>query len=227
MSILNDLAAMLFPPTCAVCGRPLVAGERAICTLCRAAIPLTEFWRRTDNPMRADLLQRIPVEQAAAFIYYRRNSRWRNPVLAFKFHGRWRLAVELGRWFAAELKAGGHFDDIDLIVPIPLHPFKRLMRGYNQSEYLAEALSEALGAPVARHILRRTRHTRAQSRLPHRERAQNVQGAFRLASSQPLAGRHILLVDDIMTTGHTLIAAAEVLRAAGARISVATLGYAP
>lgn len=218
-------AALLYPPVCAACGEPLTAGERSLCTLCRLTAPLTGFWREYDNPVRDKLASLVPVERAAAMLYFVRGSGWQRLIHSFKYHHRWRLAVEMGRWYGALLRESGLYDDIDAVVPLPLHPFKRLLRGYNQAEYLAEGIAEGLGVGVERHLLRRVRHTSSQARTPRRERAANVAGAFAAAEGRKLAGRHLLPVDDVLTTGSTLTAAIEALQAVAAdcRVSVAVL----
>lgn len=225
MSILNDLGAVLFPPTCAVCGRPLVQGERAICTACRASAPLTGYWRRRENPVTDLFRPLVPIEQGSAFLFYRHGSVWREPIRSFKYRMRWRLATELGSWFGAELAASGLYDGVEVVIPLPLHPLKQLQRGYNQTNYLAETIAEALHARTDRGLLRRVRNTSIQARLPHRERMANVADAFRVTAAERLTGRHVLLVDDVLTTGNTMLSAAEAIRRAApdCRISIAAL----
>lgn len=232
MSILSswwrDIWALLFPPVCAVCGAPLLRGERSVCTFCRVTAPLTGYWREAANPVADRFAGLLPVEQASAFLFFRPRSGWRHLVHDFKYRSQWRLALELGRWYGAELAASPLYGGVEAVVPLPLHPWKQLWRGYNQSAYLAEGIAEALGVPVERRALRRIRNTSAQALKPHRERAANVAGAFRAVDPARLAGRHLLLVDDVLTTGSTLTAAGEALLAAApdCRISVAVLAVA-
>ncbi|MCI7140210.1 phosphoribosyltransferase family protein [Alistipes sp.] len=227
MSILSelfgDLAALLFPRHCAVCGAPLVRGERTVCTLCRTTAPMTGYWREADNPVFRRCWGLIPVERASGFLFFVRGSGWRKLIHSFKYRGAWRTAREMGAWYGRFLAESGLYDDVDLVVPLPLHPFKRCRRGYNQSEYLAEGIARQLGVPVERHAVYRRRNTASQARKALRERAANVEGAFAVRRPERLAGRHVLLVDDVMTTGSTLIAcAAEMLRAVpDCRISLA------
>ena len=194
MSILNDLvrdvASLLFPPRCAVCGEPLARGERTVCTLCRATAPLTGYWREADNPV---------VRRC-----------W---------------AREMGAWYGRYLRESGLYDDVEVVVPLPLHPFKRCRRGYNQSEYIAEGIAAQLGVEVDRRSVSRVRNTASQALKLRRERAGNVEDAFAVCRPERLAGRHVLLVDDVMTTGSTLLSCASaILRdAPGCRISIAAL----
>ena len=137
MSILNDLArdvaSLLFPPRCAVCGEPLARGERTVCTLCRATAPLTGYWREVDNPVVRRCWGMVPVEQASGFLFFVRASGWRRLIHGFKYRGAWRTARAMGEWYGRCLRESGLYDTVEVVVPLPLHPFKRCRRGYNQS----------------------------------------------------------------------------------------------
>lgn len=229
MSILSDLArdiaSLFFPPRCAVCGEPLARGERTVCTFCRATAPLTGYWREADNPVVRKCWGMLPVEQASGFLFFLHGSGWRRLIHGFKYRGAWRTARAMGEWYGRHLRESGLYDGVEVVVPLPLHPFKRCRRGYNQSEYIAEGIAAQLGVPVDRRSVRRVRNTASQALKPRRERARNVADAFAVRRPERLAGRHVLLVDDVMTTGSTLLScAAEILRAApGSRISIAAL----
>ncbi len=225
MSILSDLRGLFYPSLCPVCGGELPEGGRTVCTLCRMTAPLTRFWEQADNPMMRRLWGHVPVVGAAAFIWYVEGSGWQRLIHAFKYHGRWRLALEMGTWYGACLADAGAFADADALVPVPLHWIRRLGRGYNQSEYLAAGLARALDKPVWTGILRRRRNNPSQTGARTPDRWSNVQDLFALRRPERLAGRHILLVDDVFTTGATLVSCAEAILAAvpDCRISMATL----
>lgn len=229
MSILSDLLcdllALVFPPHCAVCGEALAEGERCICTFCRTTAPLTGFWREADNPVFRKCWGVVPVERASAFLFFVHGSGWRRLIHGFKYRGAWRTARTMGAWYGGCLKESGLYVDVDAVVPLPLHPLKRCRRGYNQSEYIAEGIAAQLGVAVDRRSVRRCRNTASQALKSRRERVRNVEGAFAVRHPEALAGRHVLLVDDVMTTGNTLLAcAAEIVRAApGCRVSIAAL----
>ena len=148
MSILSELfgdaASLLFPRRCAVCGEPLARGERTVCTLCRATAPLTGYWREADNPVFRKCWGLVPVERASGFLFFVRGSGWRRLIHAFKYRGAWRAAREMGAWYGRCLKESGLYDDVEAVVPLPLHPFKRCRRGYNQSEYIAASAGSAI-----------------------------------------------------------------------------------
>ncbi|WP_418991011.1 ComF family protein [Alistipes sp.] len=229
MSILNelmaDVAALFVPPRCPVCGEPLLMGERAVCSFCRATAPLTGFWREADNPVASKFWGLVPVYRASGFLYYLHGSGWRQLIHGFKYRGAWRTARAMGEWYGRCLAESGLYDDVDVVVPLPLHPLKRCRRGYNQSEYIAEGIAAQLGVEVDRRSVRRKRNTASQALKPRRERARNVEDAFAVRHPDRLEGRHVLLVDDVMTTGSTLAACASaILQAApGCRVSVAAL----
>lgn len=229
MSILSelwgDVRELLFPSLCPVCGERLERGERTFCTLCRTMAPLTGYWQEADNPVFRKFWGLLPVERASAFLFYVRSSGWRRMIHGFKYQGAWRSAREVGVWYGRCLKQSGDYDMIDVVIPMPLHPFRRCRRGYNQAEYLAEGIASQLGVPVDRRSVRRKRNTRSQTLHSHRERAENVEGAFAARYPERMKGKHILLVDDVLTTGNTVLSCAgEILRAApDCRISIAAL----
>ena len=167
----------------------------------------------------------LPVERASGFLYYIHGSGWRELIRGFKYRGAWRTARAMGEWYGRCLKESGLYDGVEVVVPLPLHPVKRCRRGYNQSEYIAEGIASQLGAEVDRRSVRRKRNTESQALKPRRERARNVDEAFAVRRPERLAGRHVLLVDDVFTTGSTMLSCAgEMLRAApGCRISIAAL----
>ena len=222
---LQPLWRLLFPERCAVCGEPLSTGEQSICTLCRVTAPLTGYPADPHNPVWMRCRELLPVERASALLFFRHASGWQRLIHGFKYHGHWHTARHLGEWYGRELKASGLYDDLDAVVPLPLHPFKRLLRGYNQAEEIAAGIAAQLGIPVDRSSVRRTRNTATQALRSRRERAANVAGAFAVRRPERLAGRHLLLVDDVMTTGSTLLACAEAMRQAApdCRISIAAL----
>ncbi len=229
MSILNnvweDLESLLFPPHCPICGTRLAAGAHLVCTRCRLEAPLTYFWRSYDNPLSRSFWGLLPIEQASAFLYFARGSGWRRLIHDFKYHGGWRFAREMGVWYGSELAQSDQFRSIDLILPIPLHWRKRLLRGYNQSEYLAEGMSQAMGIPIDRHSVIRHRNNPSQAMRTREERWANVEDLFTVRHPERLQGKHLLLVDDVLTTRATMISCGEAILKAlpDVRLSVAVL----
>jgi ComF family protein len=225
LPLLKDLVSLFWPPVCPVCGGEMPEGAHTVCTQCRWDAPLTGFWLEMDNPVVRKFWGIIPVINACSFIFFVHGSGFRDLVHDIKYRGRWRQAEEWGRWFGAEMAAGGLYADVDVVIPVPLHLRKRLKRGYNQSEYLADGMAAGLGVEVDSRSVRRTHHNPSQVLKPHRERWENVEGIFAVGRPERLAGKHILLVDDVLTTGATITSCAEAILAAApdCRISIATL----
>lgn len=229
MSILNDwwqdLKALFFPPECPVCRERMGEQHLTVCTRCRMEAPLTGYTHQFDNPLCRTFWGELPIYHASALIFFSKESGWRHLIHQFKYHGRWHLALDMGRWYGAELRDGGLLQDVDLVVPIPLHPFKRIRRGYNQSEYLAEGIAQSLGVELDCRSVRRSRNNTSQTRRSSHERWENVEGIFSVRHPERLRGKHILLVDDVITTGATLISCGEEIlkRVPDCRLSIAAL----
>ena len=221
----SDLLSLLFPSVFPVCGEKMHSGEKLICNMCRSDMPLTNFEAREENAMEQRLWGLMPVVHATALFFYIEESRFRFLIHAIKFRGSWRTAILLGEWLGLILARTERFDEIDLIVPVPQHPLRRLQRGYNQSDYIARGVAKAMRRDIDCHSLRRHTYSRSQIKRPKIERWDNVFGAFRVRNGKAFQGRHILLVDDVFTTGSTICACADaILKAApDARISVATI----
>lgn len=224
-SILSAMSTLLFPRRCIACGEYVTEAMHGICMRCRYDIPLTNYWKESDNPVKRHFDGIVPIVEGSALFFYSGTSLWRTLVHKFKYGGEWHIARTMGRWYGAELKGSGLYDDVDVIVPIPLHPIKMLKRGYNQSTYLAEGISETLGVVVERRAVRRLRNNPSQARRRGAERWKNVDDIFGVRHAERLRGKHLLLVDDVLTSGATLSAAVRTILDAvpDCRVSVATL----
>ena len=222
---LRAVRSLLFPSSCMICGEHIGEQMHGICIRCRYEIPLTGYCHLAENPVKEHFAGLVPLVQGSAFLFYSGQSLWRDMVHRFKYGGEWAIAESMGRWYGAELRDSGLYDDIDIVVPIPLHPLKTLRRGYNQSRYLAEGIARELGAKVVADAVVRRRNNPSQARRRGSERWDNVEALFELRKTDRLRGRHLLLVDDVLTSGATLTACAEaILRAQpDCRISIATL----
>ena len=223
--LLGDVASLFFSSACPVCGEPFRTGEQGVCSFCRATAPLTGFWHEACNPVFRKFEGLVPLERASGFLYYLHDSGWRRAIHSFKYRGAWRTARALGDWYGHALAESGLYGTVDAVVPLPLHPLRLLRRGYNQSEHLAAGIAAQLGVPLDSRSVRRCRHTKKQALRSRCERPGNVAGAFAVRRPERLAGKHLLLVDDVLTTGSTLASCAEaILRAVpDCRLSVAAL----
>lgn len=223
----DDFISLLFPRLCYGCGNHLLRNEVLICTGCYISIPRTNFHLKEDNPVAQLFWGRCLIEKAAAFSYYTRDSRIRHLIHQLKYKGIKDVGPEIGRIYARSLCKSGFFDDIDIIVPVPLHPSKRRKRGFNQSELISDGIAEVSGLATDYTTVKRVTRTSTQTRKSRYDRWTNVEGIFEVANPERLMGKHILLVDDVITTGSTIEACAgEILRIEGTRVSVLALAYA-
>ena len=225
--MLQSVLQAVFPSRCACCGEVLVQGERQICLNCLADLTRTLFTALDDNPAERLLAERFRLEKATAMLAFRQGNKVQQVVHAMKFHGGCDLCVEMGRQLGLELLRSGRFDDVEVLVPVPLHWTRRLMRGYNQSELLCRGISQTFGREVNSRALVRHRRTRKQSQQAGEGRERNVAGAFSVKRPEALAGRHVLLVDDVLTSGATVGSCGEALgHVPGVKVSVAVLSMA-
>lgn len=224
-SLLYDFSRILFPECCPVCHTPLVAGERLLCMECLAKMPRTHYHLSTDNPLHYKLVDiKAPVEKAASFFFYKNDSPYSRLLRDAKYNGMPAINRSLAYLYALELRPTGFFDDIDLLIAVPIHWLKSLRRGYNQSEHIARGLSEVTGIPVASNLRACKSHT-TQTRKKARERRKALPGIFTVDNPGQLAEKHILLIDDIITTGATVASCLAALQRdiPGVRLSVLSL----
>lgn len=222
----DDFISLLFPRLCHGCGNHLMRNETLICTECFVTIPRSGYHLIPDNPVEKIFWGRCMISKAAAFSFYTRDSRIRRLIHQLKYKGVKEIGSELGRIYARSLKSSGFLDDIDIIVPVPLHPSKKRQRGFNQSDIISLGISEVSGIPVDTGLLIRKTVTKTQTRKSRFDRWTNVQDIFSVTDNQKLRGLHILLVDDVITTGSTIEACAnEVLKAEKTKVSVVALAF--
>ena len=223
----DDFISLLFPRICYGCGNHLLRNETLICTECYVVIPRTNYHLKGDNPVAQLFWGRCMIERAAAFSFYTKGSRIRNLIHNLKYKGIKEIGFELGRIYSSSLNGSDFFNGMDLIIPVPLHPSKKRKRGFNQSDCISLGISEVTGLPVDADSLARITVTGTQTRKSRYERWTNVEGIFRVSDPEQLKGKHILLVDDVITTGSTIESCAnEILKIEGAKVSVIALAFA-
>ncbi len=225
-SVVLDVASLVLPRTCLACGRVLLEKEGCVCLSCSYNMPTTGYAKRKENPIKLLFDNILPVESATAMFWYVGGTEWQRIIHNFKYYGRWFFAQKMGEWLGEELRESGNFDDIDLIVPVPLHYRRRLKRGYNQSEQLALGVGRKMGVECDFGSVRRRLYNDSQTHKNHIERWDNVAEIFDVKRVERLRGRHILLLDDVLTTGATMSSCASAIIKAcegDVRISIATL----
>lgn len=223
----NDLLNLIYPDLCQACDTYLLQGEVVICTKCLFHLPKTNFHQQENNPVSMLFWGRVRIEYAASFYTFEKGSKYQKLIHKLKYHNRPEIGIELGKHLGYILGKSEMYKSIDIIVPVPLHPKKRKLRGYNQSEMIVKGISESMQKPADMDSLIRQVHTESQTKKGRLERWENVDNVFQVKETEPLANKHILLVDDVVTTGSTLEACAQVLlNIEGTRVSIATLAYA-
>lgn len=228
ISFWRRLLDLIAPRLCVVCGHRLSVTEEAICSKCNFHLPRTGFHHNAyENEMARLFWAQIPIERATAFFYYESHAETANIIYELKYKNRPEIGTIIGRMFAKEIQPSGFFDGIDGIVPVPLAKKRLRQRGYNQSEEIAQGISEITGLPVIKNAVRRTVFEGSQTNKGRWERNKNVEHVFELTDSQVVSNKHLLIVDDVATTGATCIACAKALCQAGnVHISVLSLGFA-
>jgi ComF family protein len=224
--MIRDFFNLLIPALCPACGNTLVKNERIICTTCLYELPRTRYRSYTDNPVSRLFWGRIYVEYATALFQYQKGSRFQRLIHELKYRNRQDIGMEMGRLLGVELK-GSPIASADIILPVPLHRKKLRQRGYNQCHPIAEGLSASLGIPWSPRQLSRISLSLTQTHKSRMDRWSNVEGIFRVETPEIMTGKHVVLIDDVVTTGATLDACATVLLSLErVRISIVTAGVA-
>ncbi|HRY97883.1 MAG TPA: ComF family protein [Bacteroidales bacterium] len=204
----TDLFNLFFPRHCVCCSNSLYRDEEVLCLRCRFHLPATGFEKDPDNVVARAFWGRVPLRSATAGYVFRKGNKVQKLVHRLKYRDDQSLGEFMGRMLGQRLLEGGALHGVELLIPVPLHPRKLRKRGYNQSECIARGLSQALGLPLDTKSLVRASFTSTQTRKGRYARWENVSEAFRLRPGHPLKGKRVLLIDDVITTGATLEAAA-------------------
>jgi len=211
MPILSDIGMLLFPRFCKVCGNKLNQSEEHICTSCLRRLPKTNYDPMALNPVMQHFVGIPAIQHATAWFFYSHGNAYSKLITLSKYNDKPEIGRYLGLLAAKELAGTGFFEGIDCLLPVPLSRQRKWKRGYNQSEWIARGISKTTGLPVSQGVLIRHKHNKTQTHFHFDDRWENVQGIFSVTNPKHLAGRHILLIDDVITTGATLMACADTL----------------
>lgn len=223
----SDLINLFFPRVCISCGEVLNRHDEYICLKCLVHLPRTNFHAERGNKVEQVFWGRVPIEKATSYFYFNKGSNYQRLLHELKYRGNYELGVYLAKNYAEEIIRSGFFKSIDYIVPVPLHPKKLKKRGYNQSLSIAEGLHVATNIPILHSNLIRTAYNATQTHKGRYDRWENVNEIFDVLNPEHFIGRHILLVDDVVTTGATLEACAlKILASVNSKVSILTLAYA-
>jgi ComF family protein len=226
VQFVRDAFALLFPELCAACDRALVHQEKSLCTFCIYNLPITYFHLDKDNLAARQLMGHALIEEVDSFLHFSSGSIVQRIIHHIKYKNGYATAELLGKVYGQQLKENSAFESCDLIIPVPLHKKRLRSRGYNQSDYFAKGLGSVLNIPFDCKNLVRVAHNESQTSRSRPERFENVEGIFQLNHPKSLNDKHILLVDDVLTTGATLEACTGVLlQIPGVKVSIATLAF--
>lgn len=226
LQLVKDFISLFYPQVCLCCGEGLAESEEFVCTTCMYKLPRTNFHIQPGNALQKVFDGRADIAMAAAYCHYQKGNTVQDLVHELKYNGKKELGAYLGKWYGHDLKASDMYKPVDVVVPVPLHKRKMRKRGYNQSAWFAKGLAESLGAQCMEDGLKRVKYTETQTRKSRYERWENVKDIFEVNRKQELRGKHVLLVDDIITTGATIEACSHALLSLPvASVKVASIGY--
>jgi ComF family protein len=226
MSWISDFISLVYPSVCMACGEGLYKNEDCICNQCIYSLPKTNFHTFEDNALNKLFWGRVNVQHAAAFYDFKKEGKVQNLLHQLKYKGQQQVGVKVGNLYGSELLNNEKFAGVDVIIPVPLHPDKQKKRGYNQSECFAKGLSQAMHLPYDSETLIRSFASETQTKKSKYLRWENVKTIFKITDTEKIKGKHILLVDDVITTGATIESCAQhLLSVAETKVSIAAIAF--
>lgn len=226
-NIANSAIHLFYPHTCTGCGSDLLAENNLLCLKCIHDLPHTNFAGIEGNPVEKHFWGRLPLEAGYSEFYFSKEFLIQHLIHQLKYKGDTEIGFYLGELMGKTMLESSRFNSIDALIPLPLYPDKEHKRGYNQAAIISNGISSVMNVPVLNGHIIRQRPTETQTRKHRTERWENVKGSFRAVNEKELVNKHLLLVDDVVTTGATLESCGEViLKIKNVKLSIATLAYA-
>jgi len=223
----QNLLSFFYPRICPTCKNAMQWHEKLICLSCEFHLPETEYHQQTNNPLHQIFLGRVKIEGVASLFFYRKGGGVQQLLYALKYKGKKEIGIHFGEYYGKLLKESEQFSEINVIIPVPLHPKKLRKRGYNQSEAIAEGLSRGMEIPYLAQAVVRQRFTETQTKKSRINRWENVKDVFEVINPAALENRNILICDDVLTSGATIEAVAQkIISVKGTKIWVVTLASA-
>lgn len=225
VTLFIDFLTLFFPHTCVACSEGLVKGEEILCSQCLIDLPRANYTERIDNPLAEKLAGRLPLQYATALLKFKKGGIAQKLLHQLKYKGNQEVGLQLGKILGKEIREAGWA--VDIIVPVPLHKHRLRQRGYNQSAVFAQGLSEEMGVSFLENISIRKKFTETQTRKSKISRWENVENVFGIEQAEILKNKHVLLVDDVVTTGATLEACGtSIIQSGCSALSIACIADA-
>ncbi len=223
-NVVEKLMYVAFPQPCVCCNHILANNEYILCTFCKNELPLTDYHLNDANELKKRFYGRVNLKYALAYLKLTKKGTVQNIIHHLKYEGAKEIGKAMGEWYACLLASDGLVQEFDLILPVPLHSSRQKKRGYNQSDYFAQGLSEVMNLPWSNSLIARVQANQSQTTKNRYARWKNVEDIFSVIDKNAIVGKHILLVDDVITTGSTIEACATTLEDKGiSSISVAAI----
>ncbi|CAL2087979.1 competence protein ComFC [Tenacibaculum sp. 190524A05c] len=226
MRFLKDFFRVFYPKICVGCSNELLSSEKILCNFCSNDLPILELDDHSNNIVTNSFYGRTKIEKAISFLSFHKKNTTQKLIHELKYNGRQEIGTSLGLWFTENQKDGTFFSNIDYIIPVPIHPKKMRKRGYNQVSSFCKSLSEKFNIPVLEKVLFRGKNSSSQTSKNRLERSKTIENDFMLNHSEEIENKHVLLIDDVITTGATIEACCkELLKTPNLRISVLSIAF--